>query len=308
MFRFHVRLFLVLLALTAAGLPSVAGDVVPALTPERAHYARLAGLSDAPMPGGASLDAVGFPLERWGDLYNWRLLKARYVTVPVEAFTSLKVPANSSARTRAELDYLLDLQARRTAGDREWCLTMAGIYHHPLVSNPADARYGPNRDNLFFVGRDLGPSFRREHLPKTTELLSHIHRDAMIYMVELKLRYARPRPHHLDPRIEADDKTIPHGSFPSGHSFASYINAGVLARLAPARRTQLLARAHELAWSRELLGVHYPSDSEAGRVLAEDFVRFLFENPAFVRDFEAARHEWALRSAGQVAALAGRLP
>lgn len=299
MCRFHVRLFLVLIAVTAAGLPPVAGDVAPALTPERAHYARLAGLSAAPAPGGTSLDAQRYPLERWGDLYNWRLLKARYVTAPVEAFTPLTVPANSSAQTRAELDYLLDLQARRTARDREWCLKLAGIYHHPLISNPADARYGPNRDNLFFVGRDLGPSFRRELLPKTAELLAHVYRDAMIYMVELKLRYARPRPHHLDPRIEADDTTIPHGSFPSGHSFASYVNAGVLARLAPATREALFTRAHELAWSRELLGVHYPSDSEAGRVLAGDFVRFLFENPAFVRDFEAVRHEWARQPAGE---------
>lgn len=73
----------------------------------------------------------------------------------------------------------------------------------------------------------------------------------------------------------------------------------MLARLAPARREALFTRAHELAWSRELLGVHYPSDSEAGRVLAEDFVRFLFESPAFVRDFEAVRDEWVRQSSGR---------
>jgi acid phosphatase (class A) len=70
----------------------------------------------------------------------------------------------------------------------------------------------------------------------------------------------------------------------------------VLSRLAPTRRSDLLAKAHELAWSRELLGVHYPSDTEAGRVLAEDFVRFLFESADFVREFEGVQREWQERS------------
>jgi acid phosphatase (class A) len=280
----------------AAVVAVVSGNSTPPRAPERAHYARLAALDPAAAPARASLDALTFSLDRWGDLYNWRLVKPHYVTVPLDTFTAVKPPANSSPQTRAELDYLLGLQKNRTEQEHEWCLKLAEIYHHPLLSNPVDPRYRPNRDNLFFVGRDLGPWFRQDNLPKTTELLARVYRDAMVYIVELKLRYARPRPHHLEPRIKADDKTIPHASFPSGHSFASYINAGVLSRLAPTRRSDLLAKAHELAWSRELLGVHYPSDTEAGRVLAEDFVRFLFENADFVREFQGVQREWQERS------------
>jgi acid phosphatase (class A) len=277
---------------------SIGGPTQPPLA-DRSHYLRLAALDAAPAPGPAEQDTLRFPLAGWGDLYNWRLLKRHYVTVPIEAFTPLEVPANSSPQTRAELDYLLSLQQRRTDDDYAWCLKMAGVYHHPLLANAADPRYGPNRDNLFFVGRDLGAGFRQDALPKTADLLAHVYRDAMIYMVDLKLRYARPRPHHLDPRIRADDKTIAHGSFPSGHSFASHINAEVLAKLAPRRRSEFFARAHELAWSRELLGVHYPSDSEAGRVLAEDFVRFLFQSGEFRRDFSAVQQEWQDRGIGR---------
>jgi acid phosphatase (class A) len=280
----------------AAVVAVVSGNSTPTRAPERTHYARLAALDPTAAPARARLDARTFSLDRWGDLYNWRLVKRHYVTVPLDALTAVKPPANSSPQTRAELDYLLGLQKNRTEQEREWCLKLAEIYHHPLLSNPADPRYRPNRDNLFFVGRDLGPWFRQDNLPKTTELLARVYRDAMVYIVELKLRYARPRPHHLEPQIKADDKTIPHASFPSGHSFASYINAGVLSRLAPTRRSDLLAKAHELAWSRELLGVHYPSDTEAGRVLAEDFVRFLFESADFVREFEGVQREWQERS------------
>jgi acid phosphatase (class A) len=275
---------------------AISGQSTPPRPPERAHYARLAKLHTTPAQAQSTLDALTFPLDRWGDLYNWKLLKPHYVTVALDAFTAVKPPANSSAQTRAELDYLLRLQKDRSEQELAWCVKLADIYHHPLLSNPADPRYRPNRDNLFFVGRDLGPWFRQDNLPKTTELLARVYRDAMIYIVELKLRYARPRPHHLEPRINADDKTIPHASFPSGHSFASHINAGVLSRLAPAKRADLFAKAHELAWSRELLGVHYPSDTEAGRVLAEDFVRFLFGSAEFMREFEAVQREWRERS------------
>ena len=262
---------------------------------EQDHYDRLAALPSAPT--GTSIDAQRFPLDKWGDLYAWRLLKPHYLTAPLAAFTALTPPANSSAQTRAELDYLLKLQASRTAEEQAWCDQLAGIYYHPLIANPADPRFSANRDNLFFVGRGLGPRFSQQNLPKTTDLLSRVYHDAMIQVVELKLHFARPRPHHLEPRLRAADERIPHGSYPSGHSFASYLNAEVLARLAPGRKDRRFASARDMAWSRELLGVHYPSDSEAGRIFARDFARLLFENDAFRRDFAVVQQEWAAATA-----------
>jgi acid phosphatase (class A) len=262
---------------------------------ESDHYTRLASLPSAPT--GTSVDALRFPLDKWGDLYAWRLLKPHYLTAPLPAFTALTPPANSSPQTRAELDYLLKLQASRTAEEQAWCDQLAGIYYHPLIVNPADKRFSANRDNLFFVGRGLGPRFAQGNLPKTTDLLARVYHDAMIQVVELKLHFARPRPHHLEPRLRAADERIPHGSYPSGHSFASYLNAEVLARLAPGKKDMLFSSARDMAWSRELLGVHYPSDSEAGRIFARDFARLLFENDAFRRDFSAVQQEWASMTA-----------
>jgi acid phosphatase (class A) len=282
------------IALAIAGsltISSPAAQQPDRRTAEQAHYARLASLPAATT--GGDVDALRYPLEKWGDLYAWRLLKPYYVTAPVAAFTRLAPPANGSAQTRAELEYLLKLQASRTPEEQAWCEQLAGIYYHPLIVNPADKRFAANRDNLFFVGRSVGPWFGQRTLPKTTELLARVYHDAMIQVVELKLHFARPRPHHLEPRLRAADERIPHGSYPSGHSFASHLNAEVVARLAPGHKESLVQSAREMAWSRELLGVHYPSDSEAGRIFAHDFVRFLFENPDFRRDFAAAQQEWA---------------
>jgi acid phosphatase (class A) len=51
--------------------------------------------------------------------------------------------------------------------------------------------------------------------------------------------------------------------------------------------------AYDMAHSREILGVHYPSDSESARVFARQFVNRLFTNEKFLKDFELAKKEWA---------------
>lgn len=260
--------------------------------PETAHYAKLSQLDGKPQPGNETLDALTFPLSEWGPLMSWKLLRTYYADKSLDAFQKYEMPANSSKRTRAELDYLLELQRTRTPEELAWCLKLADIYYDPTNINPTNAKYNQNRDNLFYLGRNLGSWYNRQELPLTTELLSKVIHDAMVYMVEFKLKYARPRPYVVEPKLKVE-KPLPHGAFPSGHSFGSYVNAELVARLAPDRRDDLMNAAQEFAWSRELLGVHYPSDSEAGRIWAKDFVKFLFENKQFVKDFEAVKKEWA---------------
>ena len=46
-----------------------------------------------------------------------------------------------------------------------------------------------------------------------------------------------------------------------------------------------------MAYSREVLGVHYPSDSEMGRILARNLVNEFFKKEKFQKDFEAAKKE-----------------
>jgi acid phosphatase (class A) len=46
-----------------------------------------------------------------------------------------------------------------------------------------------------------------------------------------------------------------------------------------------------MAHSREIIGVHYPSDSESGRLLAWQIVKRLLTNEKFKKDFDAAKEE-----------------
>jgi len=49
--------------------------------------------------------------------------------------------------------------------------------------------------------------------------------------------------------------------------------------------------AYDMAHSREIIGVHYPSDSESGRVLAWQLIQRLLSNEKFKKDFDAAKKE-----------------
>jgi acid phosphatase (class A) len=298
-YKKYIAVLAVILSLTAASeafgdepFKRAGGEPENVRQPETAHYARLAQIDARSQPGGATLDALRFPLDEWGGLYSWKLLRTYYAAKPLDAFQKYEMPANSSKRTRAELDYLLELQRTRTPEELAWSLKLAAIYYDPTVINPADKKFAANRDNLFYLGRNLGTWYTRENLPKTGELMSRVIHDSMVYMVEFKLKYARPRPYVVEPKLKVA-QPLPHGAFPSGHSFGSFVNAEILARLAPDRREDLMNAAHEFAWSREMLGVHYPSDSEAGKIWAADFVKFLFENKRFVKDFETVRQEWS---------------
>src|SRR5262249_51158711 len=69
----------------------------------------------------------------------------------------------------------------------------------------------------------------------------------------------------LHPLAEA--KTSNSASYPSGHTTYGTVIGVVLAEMASEKRAELLARAADYGMSREVAGVHFPSDVEAGKVL-----------------------------------------
>ena len=44
--------------------------------------------------------------------------------------------------------------------------------------------------------------------------------------------------------------------------------------------------------SRELLGIHYPSDNEASRIIGWYLLKFWNKNPEFKADLAKAKEEW----------------
>ncbi|MBI4348825.1 MAG: phosphatase PAP2 family protein [Elusimicrobia bacterium] len=105
----------------------------------------------------------------------------------------------------------------------------------------------------------------------------------------IKNRYRRPRPPLSDPTLKPC-VSLPKGfSYPSFHATAARLYAFILTELVPARSAEFMARAEEAALARNLGGVHYPSDSEAGKKIADAFYAELRRSPAFNSDLERLR-------------------
>ena len=81
-------------------------------------------------------------------------------------------------------------------------------------------------------------------------------------------------------------------SFASGHTLWAYIQAFVWSELIPKKRAEFLAVAFEVGHSREIMGIHFPSDEEAARLLAHDMLIKMSENPEFLSDLKDAKSEW----------------
>jgi undecaprenyl-diphosphatase len=83
----------------------------------------------------------------------------------------------------------------------------------------------------------------------------------------LRQAVARDRPpvRFVDP--EPLIKTPNSHSFPSGHSTTAFAAATVLGAFLPRFRPALYALAALIAWSRVVVGVHYPLDVLGGAVL-----------------------------------------
>jgi acid phosphatase (class A) len=264
------------------------------LDPVKGYYKSLQSFSTKPKSPNEEIDKQKFPYD--AATAERRLsLKPYYLeSVKLEDFKIPDPPANSSEQTRAEINYLLALQQQRTRLDVESSLYMAGIYYNPRVKQE-DSTYQQFRKNLFHIGRSIGTWFNPDDLPLTANLMAHIWQDASYFIWGYKYKFLRIRPYVVDKDLQNLEETN-WAAYPSGHAANSYINAYLYQELAPQFAEVFLKDAYDMAHSREIIGVHYPSDSEASRVLARQLVNKLFQNEKFVKDFEEVKKEWGAKA------------
>ena len=261
---------------------------LPTLTPINGHYKELAKLSGKPKPD--SSDRKQFPLEILSPKNALKLnLVSQYLILPVSEFKLPDFPANSSEQTRAEIEFLLKLQATVRSEEKvKESLAFANVYYDVFVK-PTDANYEVMQRNLFHIGRQL-PWFTPQNLPLTAKMMTKVWSDCTYYFWALKFQYNRTRPYMLDARIKNLNDTK-FQAYPSGHASASYVAAFVYQELVPESKDLFVKNAFDMAYSREIIGVHYPSDSEAGRIFARQFVNELLKNEAFQKELVEVKKE-----------------
>ncbi len=265
-------------------------DLVSGWRPS-SHYHTLSRLSAEPMEPALPVDTLRFAAPDKAQLERLDQLSLYYLPgLTLETFGLPDPPANSSEQTKAEINYLLGLQASRTGEDIRRSQFLAGIYFNPRVQ-PGHDYYRPLRANLFHIGHQSGQWFNQDSLPQTTRIMAQVMTDAYYYMWKLKFHYLRPRPWAIDERIK-NLENANWSPYPSGHSITAYTLAYVYAEVAPENSARYLEDAFEMAYSREILGVHYPSDSEVSRLFARRFVELLLDNEQFKADLLVMKEEW----------------
>ncbi len=146
--------------------------------------------------------------------------------------------------------------------------------------------------SIFRYGDVLGPNFTADRLPVSVDFFKRMHADARTILNATKEAWNRPRPYNVSAEVKPlGEKPRTNFAYPSGTTIFGSLTAIVLANMVPEKRAQLFERSVEFSANRIVLGVHYPSDIEAGRIAATVMAAAFLQNPAFMTEFEAARSE-----------------
>jgi hypothetical protein len=187
--------------------------------------------------------------------------------------TLTKPPLNDSETTSAELAQLHQLISERKAG------------HEEIVQEM-------DLDTTYFGTYTFADVTNASTHPATRELLHTTLKELDPVLFYYKNAFDRVRPHKLDTGLTTDIEVPGHPAYPSGHATQSYFIARILSELDPERGDAYIESAYRIAHNREIAGLHYPSDSEAGRSLAQQYLVLLKETAWYKEQFEKAAKEW----------------
>jgi acid phosphatase (class A) len=205
-----------------------------------------------------------------------RVATAETNFVPPERIDLTKIlapaPAPGSDREKRDLTEILAIQRSRTSRQSERAL--------------ADATAG-----IFGFADVLGPSFNEQRVPSVAALLGKARADAVVAVGAAKGVWNRQRPYAISSEVETLGDRPESSSYPSDASTVGYLTAILLADMVPEKAAALYAGGREFGDDRVTLGIHFPSDVEAGRFAASATANALLQNAAFMKEFSEARQE-----------------
>lgn len=131
-------------------------------------------------------------------------------------------------------------------------------------------------DEEYFYLSDESPRtpfikyLERENLEYDSDEIQKIINDSYPIIKTIKDYYNRPRPAQINPAIKAyESKTANTPAYPSGHSFQAFLIAKHLSKKYPLRTLTFYSIANRISRARVSVGLHYPSDNEMSKKLAQ---------------------------------------
>ena len=150
-----------------------------------------------------------------------------------------------------------------------------GSLPRPLTSGEGAAALEFATRAALQVAMATGPAKRYWHRPRPYMLSAAVERRADV------------APGYPMPADLARERDI--SAYPSGHTAFGTACAIVLAEVVPEQRAALFARARLYGDSRVIVGAHYPSDVEAGRIIGTAAAAVMLRNTQYQEDLQRAR-------------------
>lgn len=121
-----------------------------------------------------------------------------------------------------------------------------------------------------------------------------------------KETYMRRRPFMVfnEPTLTPEDEEAlrKNGSFPSGHTILGWSAALLMMEINPDRATEIMTRGYRYGENRLVVGAHWQSDTDAGRLAASVAYARLHTSERFLEQMKKARAEYAEKT-GQTTAV-----
>lgn len=131
--------------------------------------------------------------------------------------------------------------------------------------------------------------------PELFRLMSRAHLTEQQAGASAKRFFARVRPYqqYKEPSgVPTHESPTDFTSYPSGHTHASWLVGMILTAIDPAHAEEIMKVAYELGQSRVIVGFHYQSDVDAGRVVGSVTFARLCAEPEFLSMLEKAKAEF----------------
>ncbi|GLQ97609.1 acid phosphatase [Dyella mobilis] len=182
-------------------------------------------------------------------------------------------PAAGSTAAQHDLEVVLAMQQTRTDAE--------------AAAAKADAER-----SVFRFTDTLGPGLQAKMLPKTAAFFARTTALDKQAVKEAKTFWHHPRPAEVSDQVHPLAKEKANDwSYPSGHATFGYTTAVLLANMLPEKRAAIFARADEYAEHRIVMGAHFPTDIEAGRLAGTVIAADIMQDASWRQDYEAARLE-----------------
>lgn len=185
-------------------------------------------------------------------------------------------PPPAAASPRAKADHEVFVATRALEGSPRWKVATSDVDTGPFEH----------------FSCALGAKLTAQSAPALARLLDRAGTAGLVDPV--KQYYRVPRPYIGSSAAICQAKAAglaANGDYPSGHTANGWMEALILAELAPDRATEILARGRAFGESRLICGAHSLSAVEAGWLAGAAATAALHSSAAFRADLEAARDE-----------------